>query len=75
MKSIYEITWRDAAYSYEKELPDEMPGLDKTIGHIIEETDEYINIATSFKEKHQSETPAYGLIIPKNTIVSIKKIN
>lgn len=75
MKEIYEITWQDAAYTFEKILPDIEPGIYKTIGYVVEETDTYINLAVSIKSDSYTSAYADGFAIPRGVILDVKKIN
>lgn len=73
MKQLYEIIWQDAAYTYEKELPKDSPGIDKTIGYLIEDNDEYVNISISLKKDENGEFYSDGFVIPKKAVISMKK--
>lgn len=73
MKNISEIIWQDAAYSYNASIPNNFPSTERTIGVIVEETDEYINIATNFEKINEKERPTDGFVIPKGAIISIKR--
>jgi hypothetical protein len=75
MNQLYEVAWQDAAYSYDDELPEYLPGIQKTTGYITEETEGYINIAVSFKSDSKRSAPSDGFVIPRGAILSIKKIN
>ncbi|MCX6788841.1 MAG: hypothetical protein WCO21_02395 [bacterium] len=70
------IYWRDAAYSYEKELPAEFPMPQATFGLIIVADDEYTNIATNvgYNLKTNEIYPVDGLVIPKKAEIKFKKI-
>lgn len=70
------IWWRDAAYSYEKELPKEVPPIQTTTGFIIVATNEFTNIAvnTNYNLNENTLWPIDGFVVPKRAIVKFKKI-
>jgi hypothetical protein len=70
------VWWYDAAYSFEKELPEEMPKLQLTVGFVIETNNEFLNIATDvrYKEETSEIIPERGQLIPEKAIVEFKKI-
>lgn len=74
-KSIYAVFWRDAAYSFNSELPPDQPITDLTVGFIISENENFINIATNVDYDHESGRikPADGFLIPRGTIIKITK--
>lgn len=75
MKQIYEVTWQDAAYTYEENIPKNSPGILKTIGYLVEETETYINIAVSFKSDSDNVAYCDGFVIPRGVILNITKIH
>lgn len=74
--TIRSILWRDAAYSYERELPPALPFPQLTVGFIVDETDKFINIATNvdYDESTGDYIADDGYLIPKKTIIKIDAI-
>jgi hypothetical protein len=74
---IYVILWRDAAYTFESEVPKELPRPRLTVGFIIKTNNEYTFIATnvSYEKETGNISPIDGFIIPKEAIIESKKIN
>lgn len=70
------VWWRDAAYSYERELPREFPHTQLTTGFVMVATDDYLNIATnvSYDEKNGTIWPIDGFVIPKKAVVEFMKV-
>lgn len=70
------ILWRDAAYTFEKDLPEVLPSPRLTTGFIIETNDEYTFIATNVSYDAQTGeiTPVDGFVIPEKAILEFKKI-
>lgn len=70
------LFWRDAAYSYEKTLPKELPQIQATTGFIVVANDEYTNIATNvrFDAKTNMLSPVDGFVIPEKATIKFKKI-
>lgn len=70
------IYWRDAAYVYDKNFPDEEPSLQVTAGFTVKANDSYVNIATNINYNRATGElwPVDGFIIPKSAIVEFKKI-
>ncbi len=68
--------WRDAAYSYEKKLPDELPYAQLTVGFVMVATDDHMNIAMNVGYDGTDEViwPVDGLVIPQKTITKFKRI-
>jgi len=74
--SICTILWNDASYSFEKELPKNLPDPRLTVGLIISNNDECVFIATnvSYDQKTGDIAPVDGFVIPKGTIIEMKEI-
>ena len=70
------ILWRDAAYSYEVEIPKEIPLPRLCTGFIVETNDTHTFIATnvSYDASTGSIDPIDGLIIPEGMIVQFRKV-
>ncbi|MEK9177932.1 MAG: hypothetical protein AAB777_02305 [Patescibacteria group bacterium] len=70
------ILWRDAAYTFEPEIPKELPKPRLTTGFIIKTNDEYTFIATnvSYDKKTGEMSPVDGFVIPEKAIIEFKKI-
>jgi len=73
---IKAVLWNDAAYSNLDKLPDFVPPPRLTVGLIIEDNKEFINIAMNVYYYSDDNTidQIDGFLIPKNTIISIKEI-
>ena len=72
---ICSILWQDASYSYEDNLPDNSPPLQLTVGFIVSENEDYINIATNVNYNPGTKNlwPVDGFVIPKNAIKKLQK--
>lgn len=70
------LWWWDAAYSYEENLPDELPLPQLTTGFIVVATDDYTNIATNvrYDQKDGAIWPIDGLVVPEKATIEFKKI-
>lgn len=70
------VVWQDAAYSFAKKLPKELPLPQLTTGLVIEENDNFLNLATntSFNKKIKNLEPRDGFLIPRKTILKFKKL-
>ncbi len=69
------LLWRDAAYTFETELPQEFPKPRLTAGFIIETNDSHTFIATNVSYDELGEIiPVDGFVIPEKSIVEFKKI-
>jgi len=70
------IYWYDAAYIYEKKLPEETPPLQVTTGFVVKATNDYTNIATNinYNQKTNRLWPIDGFVIPKKATEKFKKI-
>jgi len=68
--------WRDAAYSYDKNIPKEMPPIQATTGFVVSTTKKFTNIATNvnYNQKLNSLWPVDGFVIPEKAIFKFKKI-
>ena len=68
---ICTILWRDAAYSYDQDLPRENPLPRLTVGFIIKSDDDLTFIATNVAYDSESDTisPIDGFIIPNKSII------
>lgn len=69
------VTWQDAAYSFSKQLPREMPVPQVTAGFVISANEKFVNIATNAKydKKNGKLWPSDGFLIPKKSIIKFKK--
>lgn len=74
---VYTILWRDAAYTFEPELPEVLPEPRLTTGFVIKTTEKYVFIATnvSYNKENGEISPVDGFIIPQNTVIKLKKAN
>ncbi len=74
--SIYTILWNDAAFTFEKELPANLPNPRLTVGFIILENNEFVFLSTNvdFNKETNKILPKDGFVIPKKTILKITKI-
>lgn len=74
---IVMITWRDAAYSFEKEFPDHLPETQTAIGFVIDDNPEFIKISNNayIEEKSGEVLPIDGFLISKRSILEIKTLN
>lgn len=70
------ILWQDAAYTFDKELPEALPAPRLTTGFIIETNDEYTLIATNVAYNNETGeiTPVDGFVILEKAILEFKKI-
>lgn len=70
------ILWRDAAFTYEEDIPPTLPQPRLTTGFIIETNDEFTFIATnvSYNQETGILEPKDGFIIPEKAIIEFKKI-
>lgn len=73
---ICAILWRDAAYSFEKDLPKELPLPQLTLGFIIETNEMFTHIATNVAYDTNTHTlkPKDGILIPEKSIINFRKI-
>jgi hypothetical protein len=73
---ICAIVWHDAAYSYAKKLPKEMPKPQLTTGFIISANEKFINIATNvaYDENEKKIKAIDGFIIPITARKEFRKI-
>ena len=72
---ICTILWRDAAYTFEKEIPSSFPNPRLTAGFVIETTDEYTFLATNVSYSSDGQlSPVDGFVIPTKAIIEFKKI-
>lgn len=73
---ICAILWTDAAYSFEEELPKELPLPQLTLGFIIETNDTFTHIATNVAYDTSTHTlqPRDGILIPEKSIINFRKI-
>lgn len=75
-KKVYAIYWQDAAYSFRKRMPEELPPIEITTGTIVSKNKNFVNIATNlnyYSEKRKVKAKD-GFLIPTKTIVKIKEI-
>ncbi|MCL5410389.1 MAG: hypothetical protein M1324_00855 [Patescibacteria group bacterium] len=70
------LWWQDAAYTYEEELPAELPSLQLTTGFIMVANDDYTNIATNvwYDQKDGTIWPVDGFVIPEKATTKFRKI-
>ena len=75
-KKVYAIYWQDAAFSFRKNLPKELPNLEITVGLIISQNKKLINIATNigYNSKEGTFRAKDGFLIPRKTVSKIKRI-
>jgi hypothetical protein len=66
---IVAIEWFDAGYTDKESSLDVFPPLQHTFGALIEETDEYVNVAVNMYGENNISEPIDGFLIPKSTIV------
>lgn len=76
LAEICAIYWQDAAYSFRKRLPKELPPVQITTGVIISQNKTLINVATNltYHTKRSVVAPRDGFLIPKKTVLKIQKI-
>lgn len=70
------ILWTDATYSYETEVPAELPLPNLTTGFILQTNDDYTFIATNVRyDQATGEISAIdGMVIPEKSILEFKRI-
>ncbi len=70
------LLWREAAYSFEKKLPEELLLLRLTTGFIIATNDNFTHIATNvtYDRATRKLQPVDGFFIPNKNIIEFKKI-
>jgi len=70
------ILWRDAAYSFENKLPEELPLPQLALGFIIETNETFTHIATNVAYDTSTHTlqPKDGMLIPEKAIINFRKI-
>jgi hypothetical protein len=70
------IMWRDAAYTFEKNIPLEFPKPRLTAGFICKVEDKYTFIATNvaYNTETHKLTAVDGFVIPKGAIIEFRKI-
>lgn len=70
------ILWRDAAYTFEPEMPDALPLPQLTAGFIIQTNDKYTFIATNvaYDKKTHTLSAVDGFIIPEKAILEFKRM-
>lgn len=73
---ICSIIWSDAAFSYNENIPKEIPNPRLTIGFIVETNNDYTFIATNvdYDKNSGKLAPVDGFIIPDRAIIEFKKI-
>lgn len=71
------ILWRDAAYSFEEELPEELPLPELTLGFIVDTNETFTHIATSvaYDTNIHALQRRDGILIPKKAIINFRKID
>jgi hypothetical protein len=70
------IWWRDAAYSYDEQMPAEIPPVQVTTGFVVHATGDFTNIAVNVNYNLKKNTlwQVDGFIIPEKAIIKFKKI-
>ncbi|MCK6463008.1 MAG: hypothetical protein L6Q29_04320 [Candidatus Pacebacteria bacterium] len=73
---ICAILWQDASYSFEKNIPQEIPLPKLTVGFIVETNDNFTNIATNvdYDSRQDKIVPKDGFLIPAKSIVKFQRI-
>jgi len=73
---IYKVIWQDASYSYDKKI-ESLPRQEITVGFIVKENEDYINIATNIDYDQTKNTyePDNGFLIPKKVIIKLEEIS
>lgn len=73
---ISRITWQDASYSFENELPAQLPLPQVTFGVVISKDAEATFIATNvrFDSTVDGISVVDGMVIPNRTVISVKDI-
>lgn len=73
---ICAILWRDAAYSFDKNVPLKKPIPRLTAGFIISTNKDFTHIATNieYDETNKIIYPIDGFLIPEKTIIKFKKV-
>lgn len=76
-KKIYSVLWKEASYTYEKQVSDVPPNLNRLVsGFILESNDEFVKITSNavIYENPREILLQDGFIIPRNAILDIKEI-
>lgn len=76
-KKIYSIVWKEASYTYEEQVSDIPPNLNRIIsGFILESNDEFVKITTNavLYEDPREIVLQDGFIIPRKAILAIKEV-
>lgn len=70
------ILWRDAAYSFEERLPEELPLPQLALGFVVDTNETFTHIATSVAYDTNIHTLQRrdGILIPKKAIINFRKI-
>lgn len=70
------IFWQDAAYTFELEVPKELPTPQLTAGFILQTNDQYTFIATNvrYDKKNHTLSAVDGFIIPEKVILEFRKM-
>lgn len=74
---IVMITWKDAAYTFEKEFPNNLPEIQTAVGFLIEDNPKFIKIANNayIEQLDGKILPIDGFLIPQRTIIGIQTID
>lgn len=70
------VYWRDASYTFNKKIPENIPTENITCGFIISSSEEFINVSSnvSYDSKMDKIVPNDGFIIPKSAVTLFKKV-
>lgn len=73
---ICAVWWVDAAYSFQDTIPAVLPPINIATGFIIEETAEYLNIASNieYNKEDATITPMEGVLIPCKAILRFERL-
>lgn len=76
LNPVCTILWRDAAYTFEKEIPKEIPLPRLTAGWLLKTNKEFTFIATNvgYNEKDHTLEAVDGFVIPEKVILEFRKI-
>ena len=72
---IVTVRWREAAYTFQDDFPDNIPSVTVTIGYLIHSDDHTVAVAWSFQEFEEDASlyPKEGAVIPRETVISVEK--
>lgn len=66
------IEWEDAAYTYEDSIPDTGPGMNRTVGYVVEKNDEHVLIVFNFGDDDSVHKD--GFAIPMKAVTSMHEL-